>query len=77
MKKDEKSKTFSYEKDKIFQKFSLILNISLKQFFPSFLKEYVAEFQQLETFFERNPLSLEEAQQNAFSQNLDKARNKR
>ncbi|CAG9536224.1 unnamed protein product [Cercopithifilaria johnstoni] len=40
------------------------------------LSEYVAEFQQLETFFERNPLSLEEAKHIAFSRNLDKTRNK-
>uniref|UniRef100_A0A1I8EVR7 Protein-tyrosine phosphatase containing protein n=1 Tax=Wuchereria bancrofti TaxID=6293 RepID=A0A1I8EVR7_WUCBA len=41
------------------------------------LSEYVAEFRQLKTFFERNPLSPEEAKQNAFNQNLDKARNNR
>ncbi|KAK6113743.1 Protein-tyrosine phosphatase family protein [Brugia pahangi] len=40
------------------------------------LSEYVAEFQQLKTFFERNSLTSEEAKQNAFNRNLDKARNK-
>ncbi|KAL3991072.1 hypothetical protein ACH3XW_34395 [Acanthocheilonema viteae] len=40
------------------------------------LLEYVTEFQQLETFLERNPLSVEEAEQVVFNRNLDKARNK-
>uniref|UniRef100_A0A915PU97 Tyrosine-protein phosphatase domain-containing protein n=1 Tax=Setaria digitata TaxID=48799 RepID=A0A915PU97_9BILA len=40
------------------------------------LSEYVAEFQQLETFFERNLLSPEEAKQNAFNCNYSKVRNK-
>ncbi|MCP9263257.1 Protein CBR-EGG-3 [Dirofilaria immitis] len=40
------------------------------------LSEYIAEFQQLETFFERNPLSLEEIEQKAFNRNLSKTRNK-
>ncbi|VDN87202.1 unnamed protein product [Brugia pahangi] len=40
------------------------------------LSEYVAEFQQLKTFLERNSLTSEEAKQNAFNRNLDKARNK-
>ncbi|VDK60781.1 unnamed protein product [Gongylonema pulchrum] len=40
------------------------------------LSEYVAEFRQLETFFERNPLSPEEAEQSAFNRNYLKARNR-
>lgn len=42
------------------------------------LQEYVAEFRQLETFFERNQLLAKETEQEAFNQSChQKARNER